>query len=533
METKKGISEDWLSLWLGLAIFALSIAVFINYDLLGWSMKTNVWTKVGMALSPISKAYASVSGGTSLLFTYAFMLVVMGIGALLLKANLKKFAAGFTLVFWISTGCWLLGHYAYIAATPDKLKGLSIGWSLNLTGEAGFIIALIAGLLVGNFMPGLAGRLMEATRPELYIKTAIVIMGGTLGLKAAESLGLASKVMFLGLCAIVEAYLIFWALVYLLARKYFKFSREWAAPLASGISICGVSAAIATGGAIRARPIVPIMVSSLVVVFAVVELILLPWLAKIFLWHEPMVAGAWMGLAVKTDGAAIASGAITDAWVRAQALAQAGIHFKEGWILMTSTTVKMFIDVFIGVWAFVLAVIWCAKIDCRPGEKIRALEIWHRFPKFVIGYVVTFAILLAVCYPASRMLNASESERTAAAAQASALERELAVTPAAAVREKLVAARERISTLEDAAKAPQATMATARTATDESNVFRQLFFVITFFTIGVVSNFKKLWEEGIGRLAAVYLIALFGFVIWIGLAISWIFFHGMTPPLAG
>ena len=60
--------------------------------------------------------------------------------------------------------------------------------------------------------------------------------------------------MFRGLCAIIEAYLIYWALVYYIARRYFKFSREWAAPLASGISICGVSAAIATGSAIgRAR----------------------------------------------------------------------------------------------------------------------------------------------------------------------------------------------------------------------------------------------------------------------------------------
>jgi uncharacterized membrane protein YadS len=249
-------------------------------------------------------------------------------------------------------------------------------------------------------------------------------MGAALGLKAAESLGLASTVMFLGLCAIVVAYLIFWALVYLLARKYFKFSREWAAPLASGISICGGSAAIATGGAIRARPVVPIMVSSLVVVFAVVELILLPWCAKVFLWQEPLVAAAWMGLAVKTDGAAVASGAITDAWIRAQAFAEAGIDYKEGWMLMTATTVKMFIDVFIGVWAFILALIWCTKIDRRPGDRVRAVEIWHRFPKFVIGYVATFVVLLAVCYPVSKMLNASESRIGDAETQLTALERE-------------------------------------------------------------------------------------------------------------
>ena len=506
MENKRGISEDWLSLWLGLVIFALSIGVFADMDLLGWGAKTNVWTKAEMAFAPVSKAYSFMSGPSSLLVTYLFVLILMGIGALSLKANLAKFAIGFTVVYWISTACWFLGHYAYIAATPDRLKGLNIGWSMNLTGEAGYIIALAAGLSVGNMMPGLAERLKEAARPELYIKTAIVIMGATLGLKAAESMGLASAVMFLGLCSIVVAYLIYWALVYFIARKYFGFSREWSAPLASGISICGVSAAIATGGAIRARPIVPIMVSSLVVIFAVFELILLPWCAKTFLWHEPLVAAAWMGLAVKTDGAAVASGAITDAWIRAQALAEAGIGYKEGWMLMTTTTVKMFIDIFIGVWAFVLAIIWCTKIDRRPGEKIRGVEIWHRFPKFVIGYVITFAILLAVCYPASKILSASDGATNSAVARSVTME------------EKQAATR---------------TLSTAKTATDESNVFRQLFFVITFFAIGVISNFKRLWEEGIGRLAAVYLLSLFGFVIWIGLVISWIFFHGIKPPLAG
>ena len=59
-----------------------------------------------------------------------------------------------------------------------------------------------------------------------------------------------------------------------------------------------------------------------------------------------------------------------------------------------------------------------------------------------------------------------------------------------------------------------------------------LFFCLTFFTIGVVSNFRKLWEEGIGKLAAVYVVGLFGFIIWFGLVISWMFFGGVLPPIA-
>ncbi len=474
---KKGLSEDWLSVIIGLFVFVLSLGIFVGWDILGWGINTKVWIEASKALEPISKAWAGVGGGGALILTYIFFLVVMTIGSMTLKANTGKFIVAFTAVFWISYACWFIGGYANIAATPDKLKAFGITWSLNLTHESGFVIALIVGLIIGNFFPGFSAAINEAIKPELYIKTAIVILGGALGVTAAGQLGLATAVMFRGLCAIIEAYLIYWALVYLIARKWFGFSREWAAPLASGISICGVSAAIATGGAIRARPVVPIMVSSLVVIFAVVELLVLPFIAQHFLWTEPMVAGAWMGLAVKTDGAAVASGAITDALIRAQALAQAGINYKPDWIMGAATTVKVFIDIFIGIWAFVLAIIWSSVIERRPGEQVRAGEIWDRFPKFVLGYVVTFFIVLFIGLSSPAMLGK------------------------------------------------------AKAAMGEANVFRGLFFVMTFFTIGLVSNFKKLWEEGIGKLAAVYLLCLFGFIIWIGLIISWIFFHGVKPPL--
>ena len=66
-----------------------------------------------------------------------------------------------------------------------------------------------------------------------------------------------------------------------------------------------------------------------------------------------------------------------------------------------------------------------------------------------------------------------------------------------------------------------------------ANCFRVIFFLLTFFSIGVVSNFHKLREEGIGRLAVVYMVCLFGFIIWVGLFISYAFFHGMHPPVIG
>jgi len=91
------------------------------------------------------------------------------------------------------------------------------------------------------------GPVMPVAYVASMICAAIVILGGVFAVTAAGKLNLASSLLIRGVAAIVEAYLIYWSVVYLIARTWFGFSREWAAPLASGISICGVSAAIATG----------------------------------------------------------------------------------------------------------------------------------------------------------------------------------------------------------------------------------------------------------------------------------------------
>ena len=205
-------------------------------------------------------------------------------------------------------------------------------------------------------------------------------------------------------------------------------------------------------------------------------MIIFEGMGKVF-HGEPMVAGGWMGLAVKSDGGAIASGAIAESLILAKA-AEAGINWEPGWIIMVTTTVKIFIDVFIGVWALVLAWVWCTKFDKSGDRTMHWGDVWARFPRFVLGYIITFAILLIIC------LQSPELQKTGASVS---------------------------GTL---------------------NAFRVIFFLLTFFTIGMVSNFRKLMEEGIGRLAIVYVVCLFGFIIWLGLFISWLFFHGMTPPLA-
>ncbi|MGQ9825852.1 MAG: putative sulfate exporter family transporter, partial [Desulfotomaculales bacterium] len=104
----------------------------------------------------------------------------------------------------------------------------------------------------------------------------------------------------------------------------------------------------------------------------------------------------------------------------------------------------------------------------------------HRFPKVVLGYAATFVLVLLI-----------------------------------------------------GAGAPEVTKKALSAGVGGADTFRGIFFALTFFSIGLVSNFRKLKEEGMGRLALVYLICLFGFIIWIGLFISWVFFHGITPPKVG
>ncbi|MGB9846074.1 MAG: putative sulfate exporter family transporter [Desulfotomaculales bacterium] len=476
--------EDWWAVWLGGFIFLLGLGPLAGKDLLGWAVTTSTWVSLSKALAPQSKTFAGMSGWLSLLLTYLFLLVLTTIGAKCMRWNVGRFIGGFTIIFFVSYACWMLGSWGYIAAPPNARPGLGIPWSLNLTAESGFIIAMIVGLLIGNFWPGLTRYLSEAARPEWFIKTGIVILGATLGIKFLDAVGLATTVIIRGLCAIVEAYLIYWPVVYFISRKWFKMTPEWAAPLASGISICGVSAAIATGGAIRSRPQVPIIISSVIIVFVAIELLFLPWLAEAWLWKEPLVAGAWMGLAVKSDGGAVASGAITDALIRAKALAAMGVKWEKDWILMVTTTTKVFIDIFIGIWAFILAIIWSVyRIDKKGatatkavGAKVSGIEIWERFPKFVIGYFGTFVILLLIGLAAPHLVKA------------------------------------------------------AKAGADSANNIRGIFFVLTFFSIGLATNVRKLWAEGMGKIVLVYAICLFCFILWVGLFISWIFYHGILPP---
>jgi uncharacterized membrane protein YadS len=484
-------TEDWWAVWLGLGLYAASLLALGGLDAVGWMARPRTWEWTDVAgqfawsklLAASGSAYSQWHPLGAWLVTYLVFTGLFCIGAYCMRLNVTRFALGFTALFAVTWLCWIAGNEMHLTQVDAAVDGRNpyrernLSWGLQLGEGAPYLLALIAGLAIGNLAKGFAARLREAAKPEWFIKAAIVFLGVNLGAMTIEATGFALDLILTGAAATFVAYLFFWPIVYALARRAFKLPRDASAVLASGISICGVSAAIATGGAIRARPVVPVTVSMLVVIFAMLELIVLPGLYVALAPDQPIVNGAAMGMTVKTDGADAAAGALLDELMIAQHLSATGERWQTGWILSASVLTKIWIDVFIGIWAFVLALIWVAKVEKRPGSVgVPAAEIWFRFPKFVIGYFVAWFSYLAL-----------------------------------------------------AAQLPDAAQILDRGTSALQSPMRHMLFMLTFVAMGTMTDFAKL--RGMGRLAALYAIALLVVIAPIAYAVAYLFHRGLAPPL--
>lgn len=524
-------TEDWWAVWLGLTFFGLGLLTIFGVDLVGWIAYPKMWVFslpegaiVKKIVTPGSAFYAL--GGKysnsakdfykalgpigSILVTYVIFTIATTIGAYYQKWDVKKFVKGWTIIFFLTYLVWFIGHHAFFAASVLDLKKSHFPdmITLSLGGGASFILALLVGLIIGNFFKPLSKYLSTAAKPEWYIKTAIVFLGVKVGylpikavLEGAEIGGAAGaalgeqmahftfELFVAGAAATVVAYLIFWPGVYLLSRKIFNLPRKTAAVLASAISICGVSAAVATGGAVRAKPVVSIMVSALVVVFAVIELVILPWVFT-HVWpgpSDPIVAGAAMGMSVKTDGADAAAGELLDEFMRTKVEKDSGgkIVWMEGIITTSAVMTKIWIDMFIGLWAFILAMVWVYKIEKHEGDRVPFSEVWFRFPKFVLGYFLAWWVYLAIFFGPGQ-----------------------------------AGAGDGLAILKDAKAGAVAV----------EKGMRKFFFMLTFMSLGIITNFKKLAEAQFGKMVWIYFIALTFFIIPVALIVAYLFHHGMEIP---
>ena len=119
-------TEDWWSVWLGLAVSVLSMGVIWGVDLLGWALKAQVWRSPLSAVKPVSAAYASLPVLVSIAATYAFLLGLCAIGARSLGLRVGRFAAAFTAVFWISSACWC---WATTPTSPPRRTSFGVSAS--------------------------------------------------------------------------------------------------------------------------------------------------------------------------------------------------------------------------------------------------------------------------------------------------------------------------------------------------------------------------------------------------------------------
>ncbi len=303
-----------------------------------------------------------------------------------------KVLAGPNLLWLIGIGlAYLVLAAIALALLGEKVRGVVVGFPLvfALAAAAQFVAGnytilyygleyvlwcLFLGLFVSNVI-GLPAWLKPAVRTELYIKTGLVVLGSGI---------LFGEILQAGAYGIVQAVLVVtvvWYFTYWLAKR-FRVDEEFAVVLSSAVSICGVSAAIATGGAIKAEARKISYATSIVLVCAIPMLVLQPMVAR-WLGLSDVVAGAWLGGTLDTSGSVVAAGALISETA-----------------MKTGVIVKMSQNVLIGVAAFALSVVWTLRAVRSGGarQKASAKEIWLRFPKFVLGFVavsILFSFLLS------------------------------------------------------------------------------------------------------------------------------------------
>jgi uncharacterized membrane protein YadS len=167
---------------------------------------------------------------------------------------------------------------------------------------------------------------------------------------------------------------------YFVGQKFIKIpSKTLNITVSADMSVCGVSAAIATAAACRAKKEELTLAIGLSLVFTSIMMIVMPAFIKA-VGMPHVLGGAWMGGTIDSTGAVAAAGA-----------------FLSDRALYVAATIKMIQNVLIGVIAFFVALYWVAKVERLPGQEVSVMEIWYRFPKFVIGFIIA-SIIFSLIY---------------------------------------------------------------------------------------------------------------------------------------
>jgi uncharacterized integral membrane protein (TIGR00698 family) len=353
--SKEGLSslykkEDWWSCWVGFLIMALCIIGVIGkvYKV----PKLSVWKG-----NPLS----SITGDALLAYLIMFvgLALIFFIAVKIMGEKVKTYIPAFFVVFLIALISSIIGNQ-----TTLKAYGLSYP-----------LWALVIGLIISNTV-GVPEWLKVGVRTELYIKCGLVVLGAEILFTRILALGPYGLGIAWGVTPIVLY------LMYLYGTKVLKMERELALPIAAAASVCGVSAAIATGAACKSKKDHITIAVGQTLVFTVLMMVAMPALCRLFGFSE-LISGAWIGGTVDSTGAVPAAGEMVGPLA-----------------MEAAVTIKMIQNILIGLIAFVVATVWVTRVERTPdAPKPTAWEIWYRMPKFIVGFIVASLFFSFVLIP--------------------------------------------------------------------------------------------------------------------------------------
>ena len=356
----KKLHEDWVVVILGFLVIGLAlINIKSPVPAYSWASADELFAKV-----------FNVANLVNIIIQFVFVFIIALIGTMLTGKPLKHFLYVFPVVYIISM-------IALILAGNKQVRALNL--------EA-VIFSLTLGLLIGNLLK-LPAWFREALSTELFVKIGLVILGTSVIFSDIVKAG------SYGLIQAVVVVLSVWYFAYWLCQRL-KIDKEMSMMISSAVSICGVSAAIATSGAIHGDNKKLSYVISLVLITAIPMMIGMPYLANMMGLSQE-VTGAWLGGSIDTTGAVVASGTL---------VGEAA--------LKVSTIVKFSQNVLLGIAAFAISVYWTinsnktstAAKEQNPGIKV----IWERFPKFVLGFLAA-SLLFSFIIPSSAIAASKDS----------------------------------------------------------------------------------------------------------------------------
>jgi len=359
---KNGLSalwkeEDWWAVWIGFVIIIAALLQSVPKV-----PKIANWSGDPMAAFQVIKDGAVVSEIWIPLVILMFALAVLTSIAI---GVMKTERAGRYLLGFL--GVFILAVISYWIANQVNIKY----WGLSYA-----MWALLVGLLISNTI-GTPGWLKAGARTELFIKIGLVLMGAEILFKKILSLGVPGLMVAWIVTPIVIIFMFIFAVRFLKMKN-----KSLAIIIAAATSVCGVSAAIAAAAASRAKKEDLTLAVGMTLIFTVLMMFFMP-LAIQFVGMNDILGAAWMGGTIDSTGAVVAAGSML------------GPDAEK-----VAAVVKMIQNVLIGLMAFIVAIYWVTRVDRAPGHKPDLMEIWYRFPKFVIGFVGASLLFSFVVVPA-------------------------------------------------------------------------------------------------------------------------------------